>query len=300
MKALLAGEPIATAAGRVLTPAPGMTLADLDSARLFSVLAESGFLLLRGFNPSLESYSDLVQRCSTRTMLDPARVFHGPVAQKVDAGTEAVTLHQENATTPFVPHLVWLFSPRAARSGSQTTVCDGYELWDGLSRAARDEFIGRELKFAREVSAARWRPFVFHLMQGSKPAEEIVLDDLLALLENPETAHLEERDNGAIYYEFRTPAVHPTRFGERLAFCNGMLTDAVYYEPPKITFADGAKIPEALSAEVHAVSDRLTGEIDWQDGDVLLLDNTRMMHGRRTITDPERILFNAQSYVDEG
>ena len=75
MKALLAGEPIATAAGRVLTPAPGMTLADLDSARLFSVLAESGFLLLRGFNPSLESYSDLVQRCSTRTMLDPARVF---------------------------------------------------------------------------------------------------------------------------------------------------------------------------------------------------------------------------------
>lgn len=298
MKATLTSDSIATAAGRVLTAEPGTTLADLDSGMLFSALAESGFLLLRGFDPTLESYSDLVQRCSTRTTLDPARVFHGPVAQKVDAGNDAVALHQENATTPFVPHLVWLFCQRAASSGSQTTVCDGYELWDGLSETARAEFIGRDLMFAREVSSARWRPFVFHLLEGKKPAEDVDFTDLLALLENRETTRLEQRDNGAIYYEFRTPAVHPTRFGERLAFCNGMLTDAVYYEPPKITFGDGTEIPKALTAEVRAVSDRLTGEISWCHGDVLLLDNTRVMHGRRAITDPERTLFNAQSYID--
>lgn len=299
MTAALTTDPIATAAGRVITSAHGTTLADLEPSEIFSALAESGVLLLRGFEPSLESYSDLVQRCSTRTTLDPARVFHGPVAQKVDAGNDAVPLHQENATTPFVPHLVWLFCQRAARSGSQTTVCDGYELWDGLSEVAREAFRGRDLMFAREVSEARWRPFVFHLLEGRKPAEDVGLDDLLGLLDDPESTRLEQRDNGAIYYEFCTPAVHPTRFGERLAFCNGMLTDAVYYEPPRITFADGAEIPEALVAEVRAVSDRLTGEIAWQHGDVLLLDNTRVMHGRRAITDPERTLFNAQSYIDE-
>jgi alpha-ketoglutarate-dependent taurine dioxygenase len=285
-------------AGRIVTAEPGGTLADLDPGLLMEDLAEAGFLVLRGFGPDLESYSELVQRSSTRTTLDPARVFHGPVAQKVDAGTDAVALHQENATTPFVPHLVWLFCEKAATSGSQTTVCDGYAVWEQLSPEARKIFQNHDLLFAREVSEPRWKHFVFHLLSGRKTNEEISVEDLLSVLENPERTTFELRDEGRIYYEFRTPAVHPTRFGDREAFCNGMLTEAVYYEPPKITFDDGSEIPGWLKDEVNTVTAGLTMEIDWHDGDVLLLDNTRMMHGRRAILDPERILFNAQSYID--
>ena len=32
-------------------------------------------------------------------------------------------------------------------------------------------------------------------------------------------------------------------------------------------------------------------------GDIVLIDNTRVMHGRRAITDPERTILNAQSYA---
>jgi alpha-ketoglutarate-dependent taurine dioxygenase len=294
----LTGEPLATTSGRLITAAPGDGLENLDPAALFEGLAASGFLVLRGFEATLASYSDLVARCSTRITLDPARVFHTKVAQKVDAGLEAVELHQENATTPFVPHFVWLFCEQAAASGSQTTVCDGYELWDALSAPARKAFAQQDLLFAREVSEGRWKQFVHMQLEGRKPVEEIGFDDLLGFMEDPASTHVEQRADGRIYYEFRTPAVHPTRFGERLAFCNGMLTEAVYYEPPKVGFADGTEIPAALKDEVRDTAHALIGEIAWTSGDVLLLDNTRVMHGRRAITDPDRTLFNAQSYLD--
>ena len=32
-------------------------------------------------------------------------------------------------------------------------------------------------------------------------------------------------------------------------------------------------------------------EINWQDGDIAVLDNTRIMHGRRAIVDTNRQLF---------
>jgi hypothetical protein len=38
-------------------------------------------------------------------------------------------------------------------------------------------------------------------------------------------------------------------------------------------------------AEVKATSDRITAPIDWTQGDIAILDNTRFMHGRNAITD---------------
>lgn len=45
------------------------------------------------------------------------------------------------------------------------------------------------------------------------------------------------------------------------------------------------------------LTDELTENIEWQDGDVVLVDNTRAMHGRRSITDTRRTIYNAQSYL---
>ena len=43
--------------------------------------------------------------------------------------------------------------------------------------------------------------------------------------------------------------------------------------------------------EVRALAETCTHEINWQDGDIAVLDNTRVMHGRRAIADVNRNLF---------
>jgi alpha-ketoglutarate-dependent taurine dioxygenase len=50
-------------------------------------------------------------------------------------------------------------------------------------------------------------------------------------------------------------------------------------------------------AEYTEVSEKVTEEIQWEDGDIVLIGNTRVMHGRRAITEPERTILNAQRYA---
>lgn len=43
--------------------------------------------------------------------------------------------------------------------------------------------------------------------------------------------------------------------------------------------------------QIRALAKEVTHEINWQDGDIAILDNTRVMHGRRAIADANRNLF---------
>ena len=42
---------------------------------------------------------------------------------------------------------------------------------------------------------------------------------------------------------------------------------------------------------IRDIAETATHEINWQDGDIAILDNTRVMHGRRAIADANRNLF---------
>lgn len=105
-------------------------------------------------------------------------------------------------------------------------------------------------------------------------------------------------DDGSLHYAFRTGAARATLFGSRLAWANSIFGPSYHYEAPRITFADGTEIPDELLAEFRRLTTELTEEIDWQDGDLALIDNTRVMHGRREILDTDRTVYNAQSYLD--
>ncbi|KYF75588.1 taurine catabolism dioxygenase TauD [Sorangium cellulosum] len=286
--------------GALITAEPGAPLDVLDRSIAMAMLADAGFLLLRGFDASLRGFSRLVRRMSARITLDPARSLHGGVAQKVDAGLDAVGLHCENGNSPFMPHLCWFFCEKAASIGSETTVCDGYRVWDALTPAAQQAFLDRDIVYSRRVEAAKWKGFVYHSLQGKRAIEDISVDDLLSLAEGRRGTVIRPCDDGAIYYEFQVPAARETLFSDRIAFANSLLGPSHNYEKPRITFADREAIPPSLLGEVVRVTEAVTLDIAWQDGDVLLVDNTRVMHGRRAILDPRRTIYNALSFIGRG
>ncbi len=275
----------------------GTTLDSLDKNSVFNQLKETGFIVFRNFNVDLDSFSKFVERLSIRVTLDPARQFHSGIAQKVDAGFDAVGLHCENGNSPFMPHLCWFFCEKAAKSGSQTTVCDGYNVWNALSPATQQAFLAKDIVYSRNVEADKWKNFVIHSLQGKKSVAEIVLNDLLLLLNDPVNARVQAHDDGSIYYSFRVPAARKTLFTDRIAFANSILGPSYNYELPKITFVGDEEIAQPIMEEVVRVTEEMTEEINWQDGDVLLVDNTRVMHGRRAILDPNRTIYNALSYI---
>ncbi|WP_437814900.1 TauD/TfdA family dioxygenase [Sorangium sp. So ce1078] len=283
--------------GALITAQPGTPLDVLDRSSVMEMLADAGFILLRGFATSLDEFSRLVRRTSERITLDPARSLHGGVAQKVDAGLDAIGLHCENGNSPFMPHLCWFFCERAAAIGSETTVCDGYRVWDALAPAAQRAFLDRDIVYSRHVDAAKWKSFVYHSLQGKKAIEDIGLQDLLSLADAEHGTVIRACAGGSIYYEFQVPAARKTLFSDRIAFANSILGPSYNYEKPRITFADREPIPPSLMSEVVRVTEAMTVDIAWQNGDVLLIDNTRVMHGRRAILDPGRTIYNALSFI---
>jgi hypothetical protein len=283
--------------GRLVVADPATTLSDVPTPVLFDLLRDAGFLLLRGFEPDIDQFAALVQRVSSRVTLDPARRFSGDVAQKVDAGLGAVGLHCENGNAPLLPHLTWFFCEKAASRGSQTTVCDGFRVWDALSPAARDAFGAQEIVYSRRVEEAQWKMFVAHTLGNGAAADDIGLDDLEDVMALSDGTTYEALQDGAIRYSFAVGAAHPTLWSERLAFANSILGPSFNYETPRITFRDGSDIPVSLMEEIERVTGELTEDLDWVDGDIALIDNTRVMHGRRAILDADRTIYNALSYV---
>lgn len=298
MSTLVKTAPYGTGTGLLVEPANGGSLADIDAGQLHGLLADAGFMLLRGFDDTdMAAFTALVQNTSVSTTLDPAREFYSEVAQKVDAGFAEVGLHTENGNSPFRSHLAWFFSEKAASSGSQTTVCDGYRVWDALSTEARDAFGAQDIVYSRYVTQQQWQAMAHHLIGRTKPAEEIRVEELIELAKNFAGTEIIPEEDGGVTYAFRTPAVDSTLFGARPAFANSILGPSNNYAKPRITFADGTDIPAHLLAEVEQVTAAVTENLEWQDGDVAVIDNTRVMHGRRAITDPKRTIYNALSYI---
>ncbi len=281
----------------VTPPSEGADFASLFEAGIDTLLADSGHLLIRGFRPSVEDFNELVQRYSSRTTLDPARVFHGSAAQKVDSGQDPIGLHLENGGTPYAPELLWFHCVKAAASGSQTTVCDGYRVWDALSDQAKEAFSAQPVRYARTVPAALWRRLASFLTADGRGPEEVSAADLYATANPGSKVEFTENPDGSLHYDYQVYAAHPTKWSTRTAWANSLLGPSFNYETPDIRFADGSAIPADITAEYTSVTEAVTEEIQWEDGDIVLIDNSRVMHGRRAITDPDRTILNSQSFA---
>jgi hypothetical protein len=275
----------------------GAGAGELYQAGLDGLLAQAGYLIIRGLRPTAGDFSSLVRHYSSRITLDPARAFHGDTAQEVDSGYGPIGLHVENGGTPYAPDLLWFCCMKAARTGSQTTVCDGFRVWDALSERARQLFTAKPVKYTRGgIPAALWRRLAAFLAGDGARPQDMTVADLYRLANPGAQLRIHEDPDGSIGYEYTVHAAHPTQWSDRIAWANSILGPSYNYEAPDIRFADGSPIPGDVVGEYTAVTAAVTEEVQWQDGDIVLIDNTRVMHGRRAITDPARTILNAQSY----
>ena len=103
-------------------------------------------------------------------------------------------------------------------------------------------------------------------------------------------------DDNAVDTEYCCPAFVTTRWGAHKAFVNSMLLvlwqeEALGAKRSLVRMEDGSRIPPEALADIRRVSDALTHEIDWRSGEISMIDNTRVMHGRRAFADPNRKVY---------
>lgn len=80
----------------------------------------------------------------------------------------------------------------------------------------------------------------------------------------------------------------------RGGWVNHQLANLLYISPSTrqydIEFDDRSKIPKKVVYEIYDILDEQTIKFSWEKGDVLLLDNHKVMHGRAPSEGKRRIL----------
>lgn len=260
-----------------------------------AALEQRGHCLVRGFESSLSNFSDLTHALCSSVTFDPARQHSEDSVQKVDAGTDAIGLHVENGNTPRIPQLVAFYCAQAARTGSQTTVCDGAKLLDALDASTKRR-LQQPLKVTRTLSEPLWKAYLANEHPAQIDASDVKEEHLWQMIQAipGQSAHL--NSDGSLDYTVTVAPILRSHKSKKDAFANALLGPSFNYQPPRYTFADGSTVDEEFKASLATLAEQFTHEINWQDGDIAILDNHRVMHGRRPITDATR----RQLYIAMG
>jgi hypothetical protein len=271
----------------------GAPLAAADPARARATIEADGALLLRGFVTTLEDFSALGEALCTTSLFNesPNRALldERTAVQSVDLGDDPFPLHPELAREPWRPDLAMFACFGAPGVGGQTNICDGIAITDNLPQDLRASFEGKRLFYIKPAS-----PAVLEYWLGTRaPSDALLANPLLSC------PYWFRRAQGQIVRGFTRPVLEPTLFQTRPAFANFLLFARDYLRINRIPLLEGKPFTDETVDTVRTVARRLTYSHRWRQGDVLLLDNSRFMHGRKAIAHaPERRIATYFGYLE--
>jgi alpha-ketoglutarate-dependent taurine dioxygenase len=277
-----------------------------DAGALDELLLAHKALVFRSFGVAPEELDPVLDR------LLPHRLayVHGNsprtrVGDHVYTSTEyppeyTISMHNELSYSHRWPARLCFYCERAPDSGGATPVVDGARWLESLDDRVRADF----------ADGVR---YVQNLHDGygfgkswQDTFETDRRDDVEAFLQGT-GAELEWRPDGALRVAFVRPATlrhprtgdqvwfnqsdqwHPATLGDETA---AALAEVLPEEdlPQRVTFADGRPIPAGHVGQVRDRGLAAAVDVGWAAGDLLLIDNVLVGHGRRPFTGPRRVL----------
>lgn len=254
--------------------------ADIPEADFIRAYKQHGAILLRGFSLDMDAFRALTSRyCAgsvfnespDRELLDGAHNI-----QTVNFGVDPFPLHPELSREPWKPDICFFWCVNPPGRGGETTVCDGVEIVRKMPGDLFEAFRARRLVYTQRMA-----PQVCAYWLGSPNPDD---DAMKSPREGCPYSFF--RVPGGVARTFSRPALHKPMFSDDLAFGNFILFARYYLKLPNFpAFDNNERIPDDLVQQVKEISDRLTAPVAWREGDVIVLDNTRFMHGRNAIVD---------------
>ena len=211
--------------------------------------------------------------------------------------TVSIFLHHEMAQTPVYPSKLLFFCEHAAESGGATPICRSDILLQQL-REQLPEFVtdcenkgvrySQTMPLVEDLASGQGRSWQSTLSADNREQAEAKLAHL--------NYHWQWQEDGSLTVTTPVlPAVRQLNDG-RTVFFNQLIAafrgwkDARNSGEKSICFGDGSAIDSSHMALAIELADQLTFDIPWQSGDVAVLDNFLVMHGRRPFQGKRAVL----------
>jgi alpha-ketoglutarate-dependent taurine dioxygenase len=261
-----------------------------------SMLATHGAILFRGFeNTSIEAFQEFIESlCGPLLPYTDRGTPRARVGDRIYTSTQLapplrVFMHNENSFACTVPGQLFFLCRQPAESGGATPLADVRKVAARIDPAIRRKFRDRQILYVRNFGRGlgmRWQD----AFQTDDPGE-------LEARCRREDIEFEWIDESRLRTRQRRPALahHPVS-GEEIWLNHAAVLHISTVEtalreqilrlfdeadlPNNSYYGDGRPIePEVMNA-VRDAYERETVRFEWQAGDVLLLDNLLVAHGR--------------------
>lgn len=208
-----------------------------------------------------------------------------------------ICLHHEMAQTPVYPSRLFFFCEQPADSGGATPLCRSDVLFDRLEKECPDFVADCEAKgllytnimpAENDPTSGMGRSWQSTFRAETREAAEERLRELEYSWEWLPDGCLRST-TPVLQAVMEIESGRKTFFNQLIAAFHGWKDSR--NDPAKaITFGDGSPLnPETMDA-VARIAEELTFDVPWQKGDVALVDNRIVMHGRRTFSGTRKVL----------
>lgn len=279
-----------------------------NGGRILEAVESFGAVLIRGFsswqqhdvraavrNISGEDPLDYVYRSTPRTEL--ARGVY--TATEYPAGLP-IPLHNENAYQRDWPMLLFFFCQQPAdKGGGQTTLADTGAITERIDQSIRMKFAERKIMYVRNYRKDIDLPWTTVFQTNSRLDVERYCAAHGMTFEWTGAGNLKTRQvcdavqvhphTGAVLWFNQAHLFHPSSLDlrTRKAMSRMFKDDDL---PRNASYGDGSALDETDLMSIRAAYDKEAVGVDWETGDLLLLDNMRICHGRSPYRGTRKVL----------
>jgi alpha-ketoglutarate-dependent taurine dioxygenase len=226
------------------------------------------------------------------------------VAERVFTSTEyprehVIPLHHEMSYARQWPSRLWLYCEEPPREGGRTPVADDRQVIRLLDEGVKRRFLERGVMYLRNFGAGvdlEWREAfqaerredveaycrevgaTFEWLPGDRLRTRLVRPATVA---HPVTGDVVWFNHAHLFHS--SSLVPEVRDSLRAQFAEEDL-------PRNALYGDGSPIEDAVLDAIRETYERAAVRFCWERGDILMVDNFLVSHGRESFVGPRRIL----------
>ena len=274
--------------------------------RLNVSLRKHGGILFRGF--AIESAGDFEEVIVTASgrLLDytyrstPRSIVSGKIYTSTEYPPhQTIPLHNENSYTRNWPMKIWFFSRLCATTGGETPIADSRRVYQRIPREVRDRFERQGVMYVRNYGSGFDLPWQ-EVFQSSDRAEveafcrragmqfEWLPNDRLRTRQVCQAVASHPVTGETVWFN-QAHLFHVSRLPEEVR--DAMLTIFAEEDLPRnVYFGDGSRIDSAGLDLICEAYEQEKVVFQWEQGDVLLLDNMLTAHARNPFTGERQVV----------
>ena len=291
------------------------SLADVfkeKQTQIRQILTEMGAILFRGFNIENEQKLEACSQTFPGKSVDyiggnsPRTNINGKIYTSTEHPASAfISLHNELSYAKKWPKYILFCCAIPAKEGGHTLIADSRRILNGLSKELKDMFIKKGVQYIRNLHSgngpgASWQA-TFETSDKTKIEEYCRANDISYAWDSQENLQLREKRSATLVHHETLEEVwfnqadqfHPSTNGLEVYEALLEVYDGNPYQMPQYAcFNDDSEIPLEMLEHIREVTQKETVKFDWQKGDLLLLDNILVAHGRSSFKGPRKILVS--------